>query len=814
MAVRQFCRKPNRRYLVPTEFMTQRALAPDPRQDDRFMRQKLAVTKELYQQDLKGHYGCVNAIEFSNGEGDYIASGGDDRRVMLWNVIGALSGRCDPVTMKGEHNSNIFCLAYDTHNNKIFSGGNDEQVIVHDIKTGQTVDVFMHDDVVYGLSADPVNEHVFASACDDGRILVYDIREPPNTDPFCLASYTSSMHAVMYNPMDPRLIASANAKEGIGLWDIRHPRTCMIRYSGQYTQQSFMSVRINRLGDKIIGLRRRFPPVLFHINSSKPLCEFDQTGYYNSCTMKSCSFAGDRDQYILSGSDDFSLYMWRIPDDIEGSAVVNEAHLILKGHRSIVNQVRFNPASHLICSSGVEKVVKVWSPFPLPKSSYKVTSSRISERPVYTHEEYINLVLRSGHVMSHDYSHQSKEEDPRMMAFFDSLVQRELEGWSSEEELSSNDEEMYDRIMQLSHSEISDSDSHREEERLALDSSDDDTSFRSFTLAFASVMAARAAERSDVGPRLLNPDLQGDFENISNATNLNQDVEILEGQRPNNTNRRSISQLILQKKKEIEKIVSALKNVKKRKKALMTSSDSSDDESPKLKSLGKHSVRKMNKPLNDSLSSTSIDPLQRQRTHAKLKRLKQLRVRVLKSDSEVSDVEMPSNKAETSTILDNSQSVPIPNTISVDVPKVSLTCPLSECKKSRDNSELGPYLSEAEFPHSSLAHPSTVDKKHSTKHTDDDNANVEAETMIPTTDLNCSSTDDILNNLVIPVACACTSNTDTTNNNAPSTSTNQNNVSDPQPVWTEFKRFKHRLEKARRYYRRHSQEEQHSSDDN
>lgn len=60
---------------MPTEFMTQRALAPDPRQDDRFMRQKLAVTKELYQQDLKGHYGCVNAIEFSNGEGDYIASG-------------------------------------------------------------------------------------------------------------------------------------------------------------------------------------------------------------------------------------------------------------------------------------------------------------------------------------------------------------------------------------------------------------------------------------------------------------------------------------------------------------------------------------------------------------------------------------------------------------------------------------------------------------------------------------------------------------------------------------------------------------------
>lgn len=35
--------------------------------------------------------------------------------------------------------------------------------------------------------------------------------------------------------------------------------------------------------------------------------------------------------------------------------------------------------------------------------------------------------------MTHDYSHQSTREDPRMMAFFDSLVQREVEGWSSED---------------------------------------------------------------------------------------------------------------------------------------------------------------------------------------------------------------------------------------------------------------------------------------------------------------------------------------------------------------------------------------------
>jgi len=44
----------------------------------------------------------------------------------------------------------------------------------------RTIDVFQHKDAIYGLAVDPINDHVFASACDDGRILIYDIRAPPS----------------------------------------------------------------------------------------------------------------------------------------------------------------------------------------------------------------------------------------------------------------------------------------------------------------------------------------------------------------------------------------------------------------------------------------------------------------------------------------------------------------------------------------------------------------------------------------------------------------------------------------------------------
>jgi hypothetical protein len=88
--------------------------------------------------------------------------------------------------------------------------------------------------------------------------------------------------------------------------------------------ESCMSIRFNKAGTQLLGLRRRLPPVLYNTRSSSPVAQFDHEGYYNSCTMKSCCFAGTQDEYVVSGSDDFVLYMWRVPrDDIYGELLAN-----------------------------------------------------------------------------------------------------------------------------------------------------------------------------------------------------------------------------------------------------------------------------------------------------------------------------------------------------------------------------------------------------------------------------------------------------------------------------------------------------------
>jgi len=232
---------------------------------------------------------------------------------------------------------------------------------------------------------------------------------------------------------------------------------------------SAMSVRFSGDGQRLLALRRRKPPVLFELNSPEPTVEFDHPGYYNSCTMKSCSFGGLNDEFVLSGSDDFNLYGWRVPQQVS-TKFVSRAQMILRGHRSIVNQVRFSSALCMVASAGVEKVVKLWSPYPLSGGGgglERVAPHLSKGRQLYSREDYVRMTIESGTVLAHEYSTESTSENRRMIAFFDSLVQREVEGSSSSTD--DDDDDWYslpelENIVEPPATTLMDAAEHNEEE--------------------------------------------------------------------------------------------------------------------------------------------------------------------------------------------------------------------------------------------------------------------------------------------------------------------------------------------------------------
>ncbi|XP_063387051.1 DDB1- and CUL4-associated factor 5 [Cydia fagiglandana] len=398
---------------------------------------RLSAAKNLYRKDLKCHFGCVNAIEFScNGE--ILVSGGDDRRVMLWQFGQAIVDRGQPEAMKSTHQSNIFCLGITDDSKKIYSGGNDDMVIVHDVESKRPVEVLSHQRAVCCLSIDPFNDRVVSTAGNDGRLLLFDTRQSVH-ESLVISRSRKAFHGVMFHPTQKDILVSANARDGVALWDLKSPKRPLIRYSGNGNGpfQNSMSVRFNKAGTHVLALRRRLPPVLYALYEQEPRAEFFHQDYYNSCTMKSCSFAGEGDKYVLSGSDDFNLYLWKVPEPGSEDVVVESPHIVLYGHRSIVNQVRFNPQYSLIASSGVEKIIKLWSTMEYPAMRGDLLESATGSdnpREIYGQDDYVTLMHLNGQYISHNYADQSTSEDPRMMAFFDSLVQRELEclGESSE----------------------------------------------------------------------------------------------------------------------------------------------------------------------------------------------------------------------------------------------------------------------------------------------------------------------------------------------------------------------------------------------
>lgn len=158
---------------------------------------------------------------------------------------------------------------------------------------------------------------------------------------------------------------------------------------------------------------------------------------------------------------------------------IDRHQMVLYGHRSIVNQVRYNGPRCCIASSGVEKVIKLWSPFAAPTWTGDLVEDTVSSvagaRDVFTHDEYVSIINSSGLNVTHDYSNQNTTEDPQMMAFFDSLVQREIEGWNSDDE--SDDDKS------SAHSSDGSSRPTSTEEDSSDDSDDDDDSMTNYLAA-------------------------------------------------------------------------------------------------------------------------------------------------------------------------------------------------------------------------------------------------------------------------------------------------------------------------------------------
>ncbi|KAK9827817.1 hypothetical protein WJX74_003555 [Apatococcus lobatus] len=149
---------------------------------------------------LRGHRGCVNRLAW-NEEGTYLASGSDDKQVLLWQYPDTERG---PLAVETHHQANIFGVKFlpCSSSSKVVTGAMDYTVQLHTLDapphTKQTpirstrprrqpdassTPVAVHT-TLYGchkgrvkdVEVEPQNPHLFWSASEDGQVRQYDTR--------------------------------------------------------------------------------------------------------------------------------------------------------------------------------------------------------------------------------------------------------------------------------------------------------------------------------------------------------------------------------------------------------------------------------------------------------------------------------------------------------------------------------------------------------------------------------------------------------------------------------------------------------------
>ncbi|KAJ1349885.1 DDB1- and CUL4-associated factor 5 [Parelaphostrongylus tenuis] len=319
----------------------------------------------VHQKDILGHTGCVNAVEFNKSE-VLLASGGDDMRVFVWRVADLmLEGTPKPaIVMERGHHSNIFCYQFSLDGSELYSGGNDGVVICHDVNTRKPLSVHEERHAVYSISANPIDVNIVAAAREGGVVSFYDRRETREGS-FCLVD-KGQLFRGQYNPANALLFATASSR-GVRLYDLRHRKKPLLDLKDFVSEAIY--VEWNSTGTAITALQSHSDPTYIDFTERRQV-ELRDPQYSNVHTIKSITFMDD--STIMTGSDDFNIYAWRIPDNTDDRSeqrrILPKATFVLKGHRSIVNHVRYSRTNRIIASCGVEKIIKVWSSFPIPFS--------------------------------------------------------------------------------------------------------------------------------------------------------------------------------------------------------------------------------------------------------------------------------------------------------------------------------------------------------------------------------------------------------------------------------------------------------------
>ncbi|TPX76427.1 hypothetical protein CcCBS67573_g02310 [Chytriomyces confervae] len=289
---------------------------------------------------LKGHTGAVNVAVFNKG-GDYVATGGADKTVKLWNPASALCVK----TYTG-HGYEVLDIAISSDNAKFTSVGGDKAALLWDVGTGKVIRRFTGHAARINSCAFNADATVIVTGSYDATVKFWDCRAQTYTPIQTLSDAKDSVSSIHLTAQE---ILTGSIDGKLRVYDIRMGMCTVDDVGHSITSARFSNDENCMLVSSLDGTIR-----LFDKENGEMLASYK--GHKNT-DYKVISTLSNDDAHVLSGSEDGRICVW---DLVEGDMVETIAAHGSGATGRLVTCVAYHPKEDAFVSTSVRGFVPAW----------------------------------------------------------------------------------------------------------------------------------------------------------------------------------------------------------------------------------------------------------------------------------------------------------------------------------------------------------------------------------------------------------------------------------------------------------------------
>ena len=284
------------------------------------------------------HGGTVRSVAYSPVNPLVLASGGDSRAVMLWDL------QNDTVTTLGSHADTVNAVAFSPDGQLLASGGDDYACKLWDVQLKRRVATFEHivdrsrtQIKAVDFSADG---HLLATAGIDVKLWNVQTRAEIGT-----LKHGQWVFALAFSP-DGQLLATADETGQVSVWDVQRQQI-VTQFTGDAT--SVYSVKFSPDGQVFAGAGYAGEIGLWKVENWERLGTLSV-----GATVFAIDFSSDSTTLASTGYE--SVNLWTVD--------TGEKLTSLTGHLGWVNAAAFSPDGGTLISGGNDERLRLWDVTP------------------------------------------------------------------------------------------------------------------------------------------------------------------------------------------------------------------------------------------------------------------------------------------------------------------------------------------------------------------------------------------------------------------------------------------------------------------